>query len=82
LLLIIIVSEINMPGMVIRSKGDPVVDPLGSKELYENIAGHDKVYRLFDLERHGILLGEGSKAVHSAIGNFCRQVASSLPTPW
>lgn len=71
---------IKMPALVIQSKGDPVVDPHGSKALFEKIGTAEKEYRLFDFNRHGILLGEGSETVHSAIGEFCKQVFKSSPT--
>jgi esterase/lipase len=71
---------IGMPTLVIQSEGDPVVDPRGSKELFEKIASNEKTYRTFDLNRHGILLGEGSDAVHAVIGEFCKRVYKSLPT--
>lgn len=71
---------IKLPALVIQSKGDPVVDPLGSKELFEKIGTRDKEYRIFDFNRHGILLGDGSQTVHSTIGRFCKQVLQSRPT--
>lgn len=71
---------IKIPALVIQSKGDPVVDPHGSKELFEKIGTTEKDYRLFDFDRHGILLGEGSETVHSAIGEFCKQAYKSPPT--
>jgi esterase/lipase len=72
-------SMIGMPSLVIQSKGDPVVDPRGSKELFEKIGSTEKSYRTFDMNRHGILLGEGSDAVHAVIGEFCKRVVKSLP---
>lgn len=65
---------IKIPALVIQSREDPVVDPSGTKELFDNIGSTEKEYRLFDFQRHGILLGEGSETVHSAIGRFCKKV--------
>lgn len=63
-------ENIEMPALVVQSQGDPVVDPKGSKEIFEQISSTDKSYLLLNFERHGIILGEGSQMVHKAIGEF------------
>jgi esterase/lipase/1-acyl-sn-glycerol-3-phosphate acyltransferase len=63
-------SNIEMPALVVQSQGDPVVDPKGSKEIFEHLGSSDKSYLLLNFLRHGILLGEGSGLVHEAIGAF------------
>ncbi len=72
---------IGMPALVIQSQGDPVVDPLGSKELFEKIGSVEKEYRMVDSERHGILLGPGSEEVHRFIGGFCRHALNLSTIP-
>jgi len=66
--------HIAAPALIIQSQGDPVVDPEGSRRLYERLVSRQKEYRTFDLARHGILSGEGSGAVHAAIGEFIEKI--------
>ena len=65
---------ITTPALIIQSQGDPVVDPEGSRLLFERLGSAQKEYRQFDLARHGILLGEGADKVHSAIGEFIERI--------
>jgi esterase/lipase/1-acyl-sn-glycerol-3-phosphate acyltransferase len=62
--------NIRTPALIIQSKGDPIVDPEGTRVLFERLGSLQKGFRLFDIARHGILLGEGAGEVHSAIGEF------------
>jgi esterase/lipase len=62
------------PALVIQSRRDPVVDPDGSKRLFVELGAKEKDYRLFDFERHGILLGPDAAPVHAAIGDFIERV--------
>lgn len=66
--------NITSPALIIQSQGDPVVNPEGSRLLFERLGSPLKEYRLFDSARHGILLGEGSDKVHSAIGEFIEKI--------
>ena len=68
--------RINIPALVIQADGDPIVDPGGSREVFELIGGTDKEYLLFNFNRHGILLGEGAERVHEAIGDFVQRVTA------
>ena len=61
---------------MIQADGDPIVDPGGSKKVFELIGGTDKEYLLFNFNRHGILLGEGAERVHEAIGDFVQRVTA------
>ncbi len=62
--------DLKVPSLIIQSLRDPVVDPKGSRKIFELLGTEDKEYRLFNFDRHGILLGEGSEGVHKAIGEF------------
>jgi esterase/lipase len=66
-------ANLNVPALVIQSRGDPVVDPKGSRKIFELIGSADKEYLLFNFDRHGILLGEGAQKVHRAIGEFIKR---------
>lgn len=63
-------SDIKTPALVVQSRWDPVVNPIGSRNLFEKLGSNSKDYLVFDLERHGILMGEGSAQVHAALGDF------------
>jgi esterase/lipase/1-acyl-sn-glycerol-3-phosphate acyltransferase len=66
-------ADLDAPALVVQSRGDPVVDPKGSRKIFELIGSSDKEYLLFNFDRHGILLGEGSQKVHKAIGEFIKR---------
>jgi esterase/lipase/1-acyl-sn-glycerol-3-phosphate acyltransferase len=66
--------NITAPALVIQSANDPVVDPKGSERIFKLIGTKDKQYILFNFDRHGILLGEGSERVHRAISDFVEQL--------
>ena len=67
-------SGLNVPTLVVQSKGDPVVDPKGSRKIFDRIASTEKEYLLVNFDRHGILLGEGASKVHKAIGEFIKRL--------
>lgn len=63
-------ADIKVPALVVQSQGDPVVNPKGSKRIFELLGSKDKEYTLFSFNRHGILLGKGAKRVHKAVWDF------------
>lgn len=63
---------IQTPALIVQSEGDPVVDPKGSKKVFELLGSKKKEYMSLAFDRHGILLGDGSHQVHEAIGSFIR----------
>ena len=65
---------IQVPVLVAQSRGDPVVDPRGSRRIFERVGSQDKKYALFNFHRHGILLGEGASRVYNAVGSFIEHV--------
>lgn len=67
-------NHITVPALVIQGNNDPIVKPEGSKKIYEELGSTDKSYRVFDFERHGILMGDGSAEVHQVIGEFINKV--------
>ena len=62
--------RVQIPALVLQSNGDPVVDPRGSRRIFELLGSEDKQYVLFNFDRHGILMKEGSERVHKTIGDF------------
>ena len=66
--------DINKPALIIQSRRDPVVHPKGSRKIFELLGTQQKEYLLVNLNRHGILLGEGSQRVHKIIGDFVNTI--------
>ena len=64
--------NLKMPTLIVQSRRDPVVDPKGSRKIFEHIGASEKEYILFNFDRHGILLGDGADKVYSAIGEFVK----------
>jgi len=67
---------IEVPVLVVQAQHDPVVNPKGSEQIFGQLGSVDKQYLEFNFNRHGILLGEGSRLVHAAIGRFVNQIAA------
>ena len=67
-------ASISVPALVVQSLGDPVVKPSGSRRAFKLIGSNDKAYILFNLDRHGILLGNEANKVHRTIGDFIEQL--------
>jgi esterase/lipase/1-acyl-sn-glycerol-3-phosphate acyltransferase len=63
-------TDITVPALVVQSQEDPVVNPRGSKHIFNLLGSTDKLYALFNFNRHGIVLGEGSQRVHHTVGDF------------
>ncbi|HEY6838116.1 MAG TPA: alpha/beta fold hydrolase [Geobacteraceae bacterium] len=67
-------GAIRKPALIIQAEGDPVVDPEGSRRLFNRLGAAEKEYRLFAFERHGILMGEDAHRVHATIADFIGRV--------
>ncbi len=68
--------RITIPTLVIQADGDPIVNPKGSRKVFKLLGSSDKEYRLFNFNRHGILLGAGAERVHRTIGDFVQRVTA------
>jgi esterase/lipase len=66
--------DIKIPALVVQANRDPVVNPKGSRKLYKKLGSKEKEYILFNFQRHGILMGEGSEKVHNVIGDFVENI--------
>jgi esterase/lipase/1-acyl-sn-glycerol-3-phosphate acyltransferase len=64
--------DLKTPTLIIQSRRDPVVDPKGSRKIFELLGTQQKEYLLVNYDRHGILLGEGSQRVHKIIAEFVK----------
>ena len=65
-----LLENITVPALIIQSENDPVVNPKGSRKIFQRLGSVDKKYTLFNFDRHGILLGEGSERVYRTIAEF------------
>ncbi|MFO7645322.1 MAG: alpha/beta fold hydrolase [Desulfosarcina sp.] len=66
--------QITVPALVVQSRQDPVVNPKGAEKIFRLLGSTDKQMVLFNLARHGILLGDGAERVYRAIGDFLEHV--------
>lgn len=71
-------GEISVPALVVQSIDDPVVDEKGSRRVFELLGSAEKRYILFNLDRHGILLGPGARWVHRTVGSFIDDLTKGL----
>jgi esterase/lipase/1-acyl-sn-glycerol-3-phosphate acyltransferase len=62
--------RITTPALVIQAARDPVVDPTGTRRIFDLLGSEDKNYILTNSERHGILLGEGADKIYRDVGDF------------
>ena len=63
-------EQIAAPALVLQASQDPVVDPRGSRKIFDRLGSRDKQYLLFNFNRHGILLGEDCCRVYRSIADF------------
>jgi esterase/lipase len=71
-------KHVLVPAVVIQSAADPVVDPRGSRRVFDRLGSVEKKYILFNFQRHGILLGPGCEQVYRVIGNFIDDLRRAL----
>jgi esterase/lipase len=69
-------AQITVPALVVQSHGDPVVDHRGSQRVFELLGSRDKEFILFNMDRHGILIGEGAQRVRKVIADFIEHVTT------
>lgn len=65
-----VIPSVKVPALVIQAHDDPVVDPKGSRKVYELLGSQNKSYVVLNINRHVIVSGEGSQMVHKSVGDF------------
>jgi esterase/lipase/1-acyl-sn-glycerol-3-phosphate acyltransferase len=65
---------IEIPALVVQSSADPVVDPRGSEKIFRMLGARDKKYVVFNINRHGILIGEDAEKVYRIVCDFLQQL--------
>jgi esterase/lipase len=63
-------SRITVPSLLLQASGDPVVDPKGSRKIFDRLGSVDKQFILFNFKRHGILVGDDTAGVYRTISDF------------
>jgi esterase/lipase len=63
-------SQITVPSLLLQASGDPVVDPKGSRKIFDMLGSVDKQFVLFNFNRHGILVGDDTAQVYHTISDF------------
>jgi len=67
-------QNIKKPALIIQAQGDPVVNPKGSKKIFELLESKEKKYKIFKQNRHCIISGEGSQKLHQTVADFVEQL--------
>lgn len=62
--------RITQPALIIQANKNPVVDPAGSRRLYDRINSTEKEYCLLSYDRHVLVNGERADKVFRKIGDF------------
>jgi esterase/lipase/1-acyl-sn-glycerol-3-phosphate acyltransferase len=68
------IPSVKIPALVIQAHDDPVVDPKGSRKVYELLGSQNKSYIVLNINRHVIVSGEGSQMVHKAVSDFVETI--------
>jgi len=78
-----LLPEIKQPTLVLQAAGDPVVNPAGSRSLFDRLGAVDKEYTLMGMNRHGILRGPGCDDVFQHVLAFLQRIRrqGSLGSP-
>lgn len=63
-------ADVTVPTLVVQGLEDPVVSSAETARTFELIGAEQKRYLPLDFNRHGILAGERSEAVHAGIAAF------------
>lgn len=65
---------IRQPALIVQADKNPVVDPRGSKRLYDQIASKNKEFCLLSDDRHVLVTGERTEKVFRKIGAFIDEI--------
>jgi len=67
-------NTIRQPALIIQADKNPVVDPGGSKKIYETIESNRKEYCLMSFDRHILVTGDKAGMVQRKISNFIKRI--------
>lgn len=63
-------QQIEQPALIVQADANPVVDPAGSRKLYDSIGSKEKEYCLLSYDRHVLINGERAEKVYHKISDF------------
>ena len=69
-------KDIQQPVLIVQMDTNPVVDPKGSKELYDEIGSRRKEFVLLSENRHALVYGEASGKVLRKIAAFIAEIVA------
>ncbi|MBW1637234.1 MAG: alpha/beta fold hydrolase [Deltaproteobacteria bacterium] len=67
-------DQIRQPALVIQADENPVVDPGGSRKIFEMIKSDQKEYCLLSFDRHILVQGRKADMVQWKISNFIKRI--------
>ncbi len=67
-------DQVTTPALIIQTSDNPVVDPEGSRQVFDRLGSKSKRYCLVESKRHIIVKGEGSEKVQGLIEGFIRDL--------
>ncbi|MBW2682518.1 MAG: alpha/beta fold hydrolase [Deltaproteobacteria bacterium] len=67
-------STIQQPALIIQADKNPIVDPGGSRKIYEMIESDQKEYCLLSFDRHILVHGKRADMVQRKISNFIKRL--------
>ena len=73
-------EKIKQPTLIIQADKNPVVDPKGSRKIYEKIQSDQKEYCLLSFDRHVLVDGEEANRVHRKIAAFIENDMTRKPS--
>lgn len=74
-------ADIKIPALIVQSFRDPVVNPEGSKRIFQLLGSIEKEYLLVNYERHGIILGEKCERIYKAVADFMKRLEKEAAQP-
>jgi len=63
-------KNFSLPVLVIQGSDDPVVDPEGSRNLYQELGSKNKELAIYTGDRHVIIRGVGSERIFARVSSF------------
>lgn len=63
-------QKITQPALIIQADANPVVDPSGSRKLYERLGSTEKEFCLLSYDRHVLINGERAEKVYRKVYDF------------
>jgi len=63
-------QNIRQPALVVQADNNPVVDPAGSRKIYDNLGSGEKEFCLMNYNRHVLVNGPGAEKIFRKIKSF------------